>query len=139
MIFIVLSTQRLLNKGVLNELINKGFHGLSQDLNLLKKFHENILSSLIMNSATRVLRNKFLCLEKFTVPSFQVDHTYISLPFWYAFKLRHHYHHLVDVSNNCRQITQAESHRVLTIETYTSSVHYLTFALAGFMGNKLRQ
>lgn len=32
----MLSTQTLLNKGVLNELINEGFHGLTQDLNFLR-------------------------------------------------------------------------------------------------------
>lgn len=39
------------------ELINDGFHGLTQNLNLLMEFRENTLSSLIMNFAKRVLRN----------------------------------------------------------------------------------
>lgn len=54
MFFIMLSTQKLLSKGTLNELINEGFHELTQDLRLLK-FNENILISLIMKSAKRVI------------------------------------------------------------------------------------
>ena len=50
----MLSTQKLLSKGMLNELINEGFHELTQDPSLLKKFNESILSSLIMKSAKRV-------------------------------------------------------------------------------------
>lgn len=38
----MLSTQKLLNKGVLNELINEGFHGLTQDLSFLKNLRENV-------------------------------------------------------------------------------------------------
>lgn len=53
MFFIMLSTQKLLSKGMLSELIDEGFHELTRDLSLLKKFNENILISLIMKSAKR--------------------------------------------------------------------------------------
>lgn len=75
----MLSTQKLLNKGVMNELINESFCGLTQDLSLLKKFNENVLSSLIMNSATRVLRNKTLWLEKYV---YLLSHAQIFAPPW---------------------------------------------------------
>ena len=73
------STQKLLNKGVLNKLINESFCGLTQDLSLLKKFNENVLSSLIMNSATRVLRNETLWLEKYV---YLLSHVQLFAPPW---------------------------------------------------------